>query len=727
MSAPRPMAPRIIPPVSPCTRSISVSGQPAGSTVRVYWDVSGEVVGSCVSDTGRVDVPITGKLGSGGGAVWATCEVDQGTTKVTSHPSALVNVGPKAQAAARPWAVLPVYDGALSLTVAGLAPGTDLVVTDNSGQLLSTTDTNDGVALAGFDLSVGGYPASGGSVAQSVCGSGGPSLQLPQPTAHAGDRLPALGATTPMACDRCIGVSGIVHGARIDLHRASGSTTWITTSADTDIFDLVPAARAGETITLRQRFVTDYSESSPTAVVVGPITDMPAPILDGPLCPNSRYLHVRNLWPGTDVLIENQSGPLYQGTADGFDTLFTIDGLPAGTVYARVGRCGHWSAPSNGVTVGAPPKFNPPIVIDQPYACESAVWVHKVPPGSVVTVFDRDSEASLGVAFAAGPTAVVGTPPLRAGQTIAALAAVRNEGDFSEDVRVLDHDRPAAARVDPPPVEGHRKVEVIGLTPGAQAAVLVRAGSQTPVIASAFRVTSKGASTNVDLGGPLKHGQTVQVVQTACGMTVSGPAETVGTPPPSPPPPPPPSTPMVRFHVVVDQTAQGAPYDTQITACHLSVLAPNQSGPSTFPMPVTGGSAQGQTALVSPGTWQIAEVEVDITYNQSQNSGGGTGQPTSLALSSFSGDPSPTFDVAAAGGADVTIRVVHVDDTYSSGFDLQRTPDGTRSLPAEAGRVTLSCTPADSTSRRRRRTVSCQRSAARYRRWARRSSRRSPA
>ena len=215
--------------------------------------------------------------------------------------------------------------------------------------------------------------------------------------------LPTPWFTTVAECATSVGLSNVLPGAVVTVHRSSGddSGCYVDTSFDMPVSTPL---QAGEDLTVEQAFPTcDYSSPmSPTWTVIPNKTIGIFPWVNGPLCPGATSITVTQLVPS--ALIEILVGGASLGTAqvpNVTEYTFGVPPLAAGTsVMARLKLCETWF-PSNTVQVTGSSGTAHPDIPTPVHECGGIVRANGVIPGAKVQVWSQELGAPIGevVAF----------------------------------------------------------------------------------------------------------------------------------------------------------------------------------------------------------------------------------------------------------------------------------------------------------------------------------------
>jgi hypothetical protein len=123
------LSPTVVPPITPWSRSIRVTGQYTGASVTVFAD--DRRVGAAIADSGDAFVPLDpGVVLNAGQQITAVQRVDSETSGQTAETSApTVLNAPKAATLGRIFSRAPISACATCLWLEGIVPGADVTVT----------------------------------------------------------------------------------------------------------------------------------------------------------------------------------------------------------------------------------------------------------------------------------------------------------------------------------------------------------------------------------------------------------------------------------------------------------------------------------------------------------------------------------------------------------------------------------------------------------------------
>ncbi|MBD1847282.1 DUF1929 domain-containing protein [Cyanobacteria bacterium FACHB-63] len=394
------LPPRIKGPISECSTHIRVQSQFPGASVEVVDTTSGGVVAAGASAASADELfPVTGGLIPGHRlAARQTLGTDisglsADTVEVQRRPNPVRSIS----------FVTPLVECAKCLWLEGAVPGATVEVRDG-GSVIGSAVAYDGVARVQLSQRIRSTSHIQGQ--QTACGVPGtvtnPPGPLPAIINKQGRSLPPPTVEDPLIeCSQRVTVSDVLPGATVELERSAGPGLSACFDLPSLWFGVSPHLATGETVRARQIY-RECEQESPwsSAVVVDPLSPVPVPTTEGPLCKNGTSVTVCGLKAGARVRITIAphhhggfpvGGTVYEAFApeDGcFDFPFTAPGLPGDSqVYVTQELCGRQSAPSNVVSVDPIPDVLPELRVTEPlFECSTVVHVENLHPGSRVYV-----------------------------------------------------------------------------------------------------------------------------------------------------------------------------------------------------------------------------------------------------------------------------------------------------------------------------------------------------
>lgn len=347
-----PSPPAVLGPVSECSSSVRVMGQFSGSRVRVYADGDQVPLGDQQVDWADAQVAVDRSRLVPGGRVRATQEVD-GQEGDRSPAGQLV------EAAVNALVVLPypVYICAQSLYVRECSPGSRLEVWQ-SGSRLGRAEAVGDEAWIAFDPGERVAPGSAVEVRQRICTSPAEVstfsvAPLPPPTAD-GRTLPAPVLVEPLEeCVRLVGVTGIVPGAVLTMRR-DGATIFDESVPHPAVDVRVDALRPGELFEVEQAMpLCEIMPADPARAEVQPLTALPRPGLDGPICAGPHHLSVSRLKPGATVVLLADGAEVGRWEAGATTMPVDVDVPVPAALTVRQELCGIVSLPSRAYSASS--------------------------------------------------------------------------------------------------------------------------------------------------------------------------------------------------------------------------------------------------------------------------------------------------------------------------------------------------------------------------------------
>jgi PKD repeat protein len=459
------LPPRVIGPISECSRIVRVEGQLTGATVHVY--ANGHEVAQAVATWSEQDIPLApGQTFHAGDSVTAAQKTSSDSSGKSTDP---VVVQAKPPQVGSVIFFDPIYECNQMTGIVGAVPGATVEIRVGN-QVRGSAVAVDGTAAIALS------PATGAAdilvARQTACGTQGSDTHAPPPV-HTDKLLPSPKIDSPLyACQTSVTIENLLSGAVTTLARSgapAASGTWTEAKVD---FIVDPPLVAGETVTATQAFPhCHYQSMKSPSVTVAKVDDAPAPVLHGPLCAGAQSVFLTKLIPGQQVQIfsNGQSLGIGQAPADSF--VFDVPPLAGGaTITAEQELCGKWGSKSNAVMVsaagGALPK---PVVAGPLNDCAGSVHVTNVHPGAWVYVSSEALGAPIGQVFALGTWVDVSVQPLLiAGDKITAqCVGCGTKGPSSDPVTVSSMLKELKPPTVSKPVEQETTVTVVDITPGA--------------------------------------------------------------------------------------------------------------------------------------------------------------------------------------------------------------------------------------------------------------------
>lgn len=439
------LSPIIKEPVFECTEFIRVYSVEAGSKIIVRS--GNNEIGESEAKGGSVIVKLKSPLSSGERI--AAVAVKKSDKSNPSDPVKVQQLPPLSP----PLTETTLYEGAICIHAWGLIPGST-VRAWNGTDLLGR-----GIAYDSFIRLPLNRPLTGGDAVRldaEICRNKSAKTAqivpiMPYGSGPYAEKLPPPTVKEPlMACQRVVGVKGLLPGARIKIF--ADNTTGYDQCAPTidGSFLLGPELKENQLVTAQQSFdslnlKSDLSDS----IRVGSPKNLTAPMIHEPVFEGDRSVFVFNLLNSVKVEIAVDGKSI--GCAD-YDSDYEFGlgyKLKAGQrIKARQGLCGNWGQWSKEVIVQPSPKRVPPPKLEEPlYPCANMVRITDKLEGSLVKVYANS------VFIGKGKLLVINvTPHLVAKQKITATQTAGNiTSKHSQPVVVKDMppDLPAPKLEDP--------------------------------------------------------------------------------------------------------------------------------------------------------------------------------------------------------------------------------------------------------------------------------------
>lgn len=300
-----------------------------------------------------------------------------------------------------------------------------------------------------------------------------PTSSLPAEFVNAKEKIPAPQIQAPiLACDTAVAVLGLLDGATFTLTQQSGPTGTYEYFGNA-VWALTAPLHVPDGVSVVQEFRTCHL-TSPTAgpVPVTKVAKLPAPVIQGPLCADSRLVAISNLRPGATVsiLAGRKTGPnseqfsaSYMATAGSETQTFALPaklgaGLsgPAEYIWCYQESCGVGSPDSNRMPLGGLAAVPAP-KLGQLVECTRLVEVGGLTPGASLRLLSDQADTpvlSMPVVCTTASAVAPTYRSLRAGETVTAVLSGCGAGPGSQSSRKVD----ALSTLNPPVV--HRPTRV---------------------------------------------------------------------------------------------------------------------------------------------------------------------------------------------------------------------------------------------------------------------------
>lgn len=393
-------APLLIGPVSTWSTRILVTGCSPGAEVKLHRvGNKTDLIGSAMANDSECEVELTSAVAAGERIV-AIQELD-GQSAATPEAQAL-EITPSLKAdetLPNPWLLTTLYVWGEAMWITGCFPGTRIEIWQDS-QRLGNAEAKAHWMTEGFSIGARmrlDHPLVYSQVEIRTVSPNGDLLNsMTVAPINYADQLPEYAAqgvlpppiiTQPVsACDRAVGIGGIVDGARVVLTVNIDKTYEAIYDRDFLWFSLPAQLNAGDTVQATQ-FLPVVRQPSYSSVEIAAIALKPPPPLLLPPCDGQTTVTVSNLIRGGSVVIESgeqkvsQLVPADRQTIEiGLrDPLSIADGQVRCTQY----RCEIASDPVSAAIAAERDQLPPPSMGMPLRECASAVYAvfetgHKV-------------------------------------------------------------------------------------------------------------------------------------------------------------------------------------------------------------------------------------------------------------------------------------------------------------------------------------------------------------
>jgi hypothetical protein len=414
-----PLAPTVVPPITPWSKSIKVRGQHSGAVVSIFAD--GQQVGSKTAGGPEVFVPLDAGVTLQPGQQITAAQTIAGETSVATAKTSAVTVlkAPTPAMLGKIFSRAPLSACATCLWLEGVVPGADVTVTVGGSTFTVAAEWTavhaDLPKLAPNEVVV---------VRQSRGSGVGPNVNLPPalPQPEADTVLPPHVVEPLYQCARAIELVDVRPGSRITVDH-DGDVSTFCFGATRGTLWLARRLEEGHEVRAKQDFpdceLRSDHESRYEVIAAPP----PAPWFPYPVCAGDRDVEVGGLLAGATIqfLIGEGTGKTESGEVGNAPHRFNLP--PLGNVKrlgVRQTLCGAgpWSQTTwtNLIQVGSldQPRIDEPV-----YDCGNAVgvtglgagtrvyvvsafWGHAI--GNVVSLGDTFTDVPLDFELMAGDT-----------------------------------------------------------------------------------------------------------------------------------------------------------------------------------------------------------------------------------------------------------------------------------------------------------------------------------
>lgn len=304
----------------------------------------------------------------------------------------------------------PVYACANCLRVYGALPGATVTVTANG------SFRGEGVAVNGTAFVQLNNSLLKTELVEATQSASAPPCSITSPSAAIGinpDDTPLIGPKqlpTPMIvepiknCVETVTVGNVVPGANmaVTLERTNGSTISFSKCCFAGQIPLdVPILDKGDVFIAEQEMIPrcELKSDVSKAVVIEASPDKP--VIQSPICTGAGYVTIGNLEPKKLVKIfqDNGSEPLLCRAYDKVCT-FLVPPINGNKIWATQELCGVWSDSSNVVSVDPQPTSIPqPEIPGDHFKCGTVVRVTNIRPGSYVEIWSDNKKAQINTSY----------------------------------------------------------------------------------------------------------------------------------------------------------------------------------------------------------------------------------------------------------------------------------------------------------------------------------------
>jgi hypothetical protein len=383
------LAPNVSAPISPCNKSLYVTGQLPNAEITIY--VNRLPVVSQNAGTGLSIINLPQSLNEGDSVT-----VTQKVGNIES-PQSGIPIAVQAKPTAMPMVTFNhVYGCGTSICLKGAEPGADLVVSQG-GMQIGKEFTIDGSSWINLNKNISiGQPVV---VSQAACG-----ISLPVSTSPKADPppnpLPApLFLESVIECQPSVAIGNVIEGAHVQVF-VDGILDADWNVAPTSFrYYFNQVVKKGMAIKAVQSMAGCVSNDhlmmpSPDSkeVITSPLDKIQAPLLQGPLCSGAIMLKIDNLLPGAlvSVYVDDKgiTKMIGQGIANDVSSNFWVPSLSVGNkVSVSQQLCKKESIKSNEVTVDMPNISSTlPSIVGPVFECASTVSITGVESGSIVYI-----------------------------------------------------------------------------------------------------------------------------------------------------------------------------------------------------------------------------------------------------------------------------------------------------------------------------------------------------
>ena len=383
------LAPTVIAPITPWSRSIRVKGQHTDANVTVFAD--DQPVGRARATSPDTFVPLDqGVLLNPGQKITAAQQVGSETSPKTPKTSAITVLNePTPAVLGKVFSRASLSKCATCLWLDGVVPGADVTVTVSGAPAITVASEWTAVHVDVPRLNEGDAVV----VRQARGTVVGPNVTLP-PALPQPDALPIAPpqiAEPLFACERALELFDVRPGAQITVDH-DGDVTDFCFGAPRGTFWLARRLEAGQRVSAKQAFPAcelSAAEERRYEVTAG----VPTPWFPHPVCAGDRDVEVEGLRPGAalEFLIGEGTGTIVSGEVGERPHRFNVP--PLGNVKrlgVRQALCafGPWSetAWTTLVPVGS---LDQPRILEPVHACAVAVGVRGLTAGTRVYVLSK--------------------------------------------------------------------------------------------------------------------------------------------------------------------------------------------------------------------------------------------------------------------------------------------------------------------------------------------------
>jgi len=375
------LPPTIIGPVSECNTKVQVKGQFNGAIVSIFaGDI---VVGQRMAPTANELVPLNISL-SAHQKLTVTQQLGSDVSK--KEDSIIIEVQRRPATIGQLTLSQPLYVCGRALRLLGSFPGSEITVRENN------TIRGTGNALgseARVELSQPMQANQPLTAIQQGCNIQSPPSSFGA-TLHPPSILPLVTIGKIYECQPSFYAGNVIPGAVVEFYKNGstfGSYTFDSSAVWVAVSDHFFAH--GDRVNAVQFMCGAKLSSNPNDHVIVQIpAPIPVPSIIGPICPNSKTIHVTGLILGSMITVFEDNVEIGNCQAPGPEYDVPVGSLRTNSIIAVTqSYCNKASRKSNAIRVQENHSPVSTQVIGGPlYECAVKVFVHNIIPGTTVTV-----------------------------------------------------------------------------------------------------------------------------------------------------------------------------------------------------------------------------------------------------------------------------------------------------------------------------------------------------